>query len=96
MNEADARINELRKLYTSPNSDIFLPKNAQNIYENLKKDIFIDPASHADVLRLKNSVESDYRQREHRILRGATRYLSKRKFQAFSPCRILLGECKRE
>ena len=92
MNETDGKITELRKLYTSPNSDIFLSKNAQDIYENLKKDTLFYPTTYADVSRLKNTVEADFRLRERRILRGKTRYLSRRKFQAFSPCTILLGE----
>ena len=92
MNDVDSRINELKQLYTSPNSNIFLAKNAQDIYKNLKEDTLLHSTTYPDIQRLKNTVESDFRQREYRILRGKTRYLSRRKFQAFSPCTILLGE----
>ena len=92
MNDIDNKIEKLKELYLTPNSSIFLSKNAQDIYKNVKEDVLFHSTTYPDILRLKNTVESDFRQREHRILRGKTRYLSRRKFQAFSPCTILLGE----
>ena len=92
MNGNDEGIKELSKLYLNPNSNLFLSKDTKDIYENIKSDASLHPATFADILRLRNSIESDFRHREHRILRGKRRYLSRRKFIAFSPCSILLGK----
>ena len=87
----DDKLNRLRELYKTPGSNLFLTKNAQDIYQGVKKDTLLYPTTFSDIYKLKNTIESDFRQREHRILRGKTRYLSRRRFITFSPCSILLG-----
>ena len=89
---ADDRIKRLIQQYKTPYSNIFLKKNTQDIFQAVKKDTELYPTRYNDILRLKNSVESIFRDRETRILRGKSRYLSYRKWITFSPCSILLGD----
>lgn len=92
MNESNDRIIELRRRHISANTNLILSKNAQDIYQSAKADAFLNPTTFFEIQRLRNTIESDFRNRESRLLRGRTRYLSKRRFIAFSPCTILLGK----
>ena len=88
----DNKVKQLVQLYRSPASNIFLTRDAQKIYDAVKNDAKLYPTSHKDILRLLQTVESNFRDRETKTLRGKRRYLSFRRWLTFSPCSILLGD----
>lgn len=90
--DSDQTVKRLVELYRSPTSNIFLTRNAQEIYKAVKNDAKLHPTSYKQIWRLQQTVESSFRGRESRILRGKNRYLSYRPWLNFSPCQIILGD----
>ena len=86
-----AQINLLQKLYKDRTSGLFLLKNTDKIYRQAKRHAELASVTRATIEKFKASIEGLSRAQEQRILRGASRRYSFRRYKFFGPNHIVLG-----
>ena len=79
-------------LYRDSQSDIFVDKNTERIFQQAKKDAILDPITHSDIQRYKLSLSTLSRDHERRVLRGRRRVLSFPKWLTYGENNILCAD----
>ena len=74
----------LHNYYGTPNHDIFVHPNTQNILRELSKDATVNKIPQKDILAFKRTLYDLSRSMEQRILRGAKRYHSHRTWMVYN------------
>lgn len=79
-------------LYRDPQSDIFVDKDTERIFQKAKKEAILNPIKRSDIQKYKLSLSTLSRDKERRILRGRRRVLSYRKWLTYGENNILCAD----
>lgn len=85
-------LQDFYSLYRDPQSDIFVDKNTERIFQKAKTDAILNPIKHSDIEKYKLSLSTLSRDHERRVLRGRKRVLSFRKWLTYGENNILCAD----